>query len=80
MDGDNKEVTRPKDYFDNLTFWSFTYYVLKGFAAKLFIHGVFVIMIILLTIWVCQLSKPAKNVDNIPVKEAKTNEANSKTN
>ncbi|EHN8903931.1 hypothetical protein F6R80_001579 [Enterobacter asburiae] len=78
MDG-NKEVTRSKDYFDNLTMWSFIYYVLKGFAAKLFSHGVFVIMIILLTIWVCQLSQPAKKIDNIPSKEAKANETNSKT-
>lgn len=78
MNKENEEISRGKDYFDNLTLWSFVYYVLKGFAAKLFSHGVFVIIIILLTILVCQLSKSANIVDNIPSKEVLTNEANSK--
>lgn len=80
MDKNGKQVVRSNEYFDNLTFWSFVYYVLKGFATKIFSHGVFVIVVIILTILVCQMSMQTKNVEQPTKKEVKLNESNSKTN
>lgn len=78
MNKSAKDVSNQNEEFRNLTFWSFTYYLLKGVSAKIFSHGVFVIIIMMLTIIVCLLSKQSNNIDQNLTKEVKAHETNSK--